>query len=385
MKKSLLIAAIAVLVGAAGVAAYRFWPDSKTDGIAPSFPGVADSEKAEGQTGENGNLGNGRITDPEVVAQNLDIPWELTFLPDGSRLVTERPGTLKRLGKDGFAIPVSGTLHIGEGGLLGMVLHPDFSSNNWLYLYFTTRRGGATRNVVERYKLSGDELSEQTVIVDNIPAGSNHDGGRVAFGPDGFLYVTTGDSGNGNLAQDTNSLAGKILRVRDDGSIPEDNPFGSPVYSYGHRNAQGLDWDDNGQLWATEHGRSGILSGYDELNLIKRGANYGWPVIQGGESREGMETPVINSGPTTTWAPSGAAYFDGSIFFAGLRGRTLYEYKIAEEELTEHLDGQYGRLRQVVVGPDKIFYVLTSNTDGRGRPGEGDDKIIRFSPAYLSR
>ena len=205
----------------------------------------------------------------------------------------------------------------------------------------------------------------------------------LAFGPDGYLYVTTGETGQSDLAQDTNSLAGKILRVASDGQIPADNPFSNAVYSYGHRNSQGLAWDDNGQLWATEHGRSGLQSGYDELNLITKGANYGWPAIQGDESSPGMVAPVANSGPDETWAPAGLAYWDHSLFFGGLRGSTLYEAKILpgnKLELIGHFRNQLGRIRAVVAGPDGFLYISTSNTDGRGQPKGGDDKILRVNP-----
>jgi glucose/arabinose dehydrogenase len=183
--------------------------------------------------------------------------------------------------------------HAGEGGLLGMALHPRFDEHHWIYLYLTTVSDGGAENRVERYTFENDRLSDKKIIIDKIPGANYHDGGRIAFSPDGYLYITTGDAGKSNLAQATDSLAGKILRVHDDGSIPLDNPFHNAVWSYGHRNSQGLAWDDRGRLWATEHGRSGILSGFDELNLIEKGKNYGWPVIQGDESREGMERPIV--------------------------------------------------------------------------------------------
>ncbi len=321
--------------------------------------------------------------DIEVIAENLQIPWEIAFLPNGDVLVTERPGTLKRIGKEGHVYNIESVEHVGEGGLLGLTLHPLFAKNNWIYLYLTTKVGDGLQNRVERYRLESDHLTEKTIIIENIPGAANHDGGRIAFGPDGYLYVTTGDAGKSNFAQDTTSLAGKILRLKDDGSIPSDNPFGNAVYSYGHRNSQGLAWDNKGQLWATEHGRSGVLSGLDELNLIEKGKNYGWPVIQGDEIKTGMKSPVIQSGSDETWAPAGAVFWNGSIFFSGLRGESLYEAKIIDGNkvsLTVHFRQEFGRIRAVALGPDGYFYIITSNTDGRGVSKANDDKIIRINP-----
>ncbi len=321
--------------------------------------------------------------DIEIIAENLKIPWEVAFLPDGDLLVTERPGMLKRIGKEMRAYIIEGVLHIGEGGLLGMTLHPRFSENQWIYLYFTTKSENGLINRVERYRLKKDFLLEKTIIIDNIPGAANHDGGRIAFGPDGYLYVTTGDAGSPNLAQNINSLAGKILRLKDDGSIPHDNPFGNATWTYGHRNSQGLAWDDKGRLWATEHGRSGILSGLDELNLIEKGKNYGWPTIEGDETKANMESPVAQSGHDETWAPAGIAFWDNSLFFGGLRGESLYEAKILDGNkvsLNVHFRQEFGRIRAVVLGLDGYLYIATSNTDGRGVPKQGDDKIIRISP-----
>ena len=346
-----------------------------------------------------------KAEDIEVVADGLAIPWEIAFLPaspelqrgepDGDILVTERPGTLKRIGKEGRVYTIAGVKHVGEGGLLGMALHSRFSENRWIYFYLTTVVGNGLKNRVERYRLEDDRLSEKKVIIDNIPGAAYHDGGKIAFGPDDYIYITTGDAGNAELAQNTDSLAGKILRLKDDGSIPGDNPFGNAVYSYGHRNSQGLAWDDKGQLWSTEHGRSGVLSGLDELNFIEKGKNYGWPVIQGDERRECMYSPVIQSGPDETWAPAGAVYLpakrqaglDGSIFFTGLRGESIYQAKISQDgsvgSIIAHFRGTFGRLRAIQIGPDGFLYISTSNTDGRGEPRPGDDKIIRINPSIF--
>src|SRR3989344_1182867 len=230
-------------------------------------------------------------TNPMIVAENLRIPWDIAFLPSGELLVTERSGTLLRIGDDQKKYEIEGVHHRGEGGLLGIALHPDFERNKLLYLYLTTKDGGGVSNRIERYRYHDDELTERLEILSGIPGSLYHDGGPIAFGPEGFLYITTGDAGEAQNAQEKNSFAGKILRIEDDGTIPADNPFGNVVYSYGHRNPQGLTWDDQGRLWSTEHGRSGLQSGYDELNLIEKGKNYGWPVIEGPETREEMVAP----------------------------------------------------------------------------------------------
>ncbi len=324
----------------------------------------------------------------EVVARKLHIPWDVAFLPNGDLLVTERIGTLLRLTREGKKTMLVGVPKInseGEGGLLGLVLHPQFRQNGWLYLYLTSTALGKTTCRIERYRLDQNQLVEQKTILDQIPGATYHDGGRMAFGPDGFLYITTGDAGKARLAQDKQSLAGKILRLHADGQLPTDNPFKNSVWSYGHRNPQGITWDDQGRLWSTEHGRSGVLSGLDELNLIERGKNYGWPLIQGEETKPGMEAPKLQSGPDVTWAPASAAFLQGSIFFGGLRGERLYEADITGQRpvLKEHLIKNFGRIRTVVVGLDGQLYITTSNTDGRGTPRADDDVLLRVNPQLL--
>jgi len=245
--------------------------------------------------------------DLEVIASDLQIPWEIVFLPDGDMLITERIGQLIRMESpsgERIVHVVEGVQPVGEGGLLGLALHPDFENNALIYLYLTTRSTSGLVNQVVQYRLQDDRLSNRTVILDGILASSNHDGGRMAFGPDGMLYITTGDAEQPDLAQDTRSLNGKILRINPDGSIPPDNPFGNAVYSYGHRNPQGLAWDAAGRLWSTEHGPSGLQSGFDELNLIIKGVNYGWPLIRGEQTRSGMQVQLIQSGASDTWAPA---------------------------------------------------------------------------------
>lgn len=332
------------------------------------------------------------IPSETLIAENLDTPWALAMLPDGKLLVTERLGRVTIIDPSGADNPiVAGTLssvkEVGEGGLLGIALHPEFSRNNAVYLYYTYFAvGNDTFNRVVRMQLNGNTLEGEQIIVDRIPGASNHNGGRIAFGPDGHLYIGTGDAQNPTQAQMTSTLGGKILRVTDEGKTPSDNPFNNLVYSYGHRNVQGITWDDTGALWATEHGRSGVQTGLDELNLISKGSNYGWPTIEGDKTQSGMVAPAAHSGDSETWAPSGAAYTNKAVYFSGLRGRGLYKASVSNGKVTsiqKHLDNKYGRIREVITAQDGMLYITTSNRDGRGLPGAGDDKIVRINPEKL--
>lgn len=320
---------------------------------------------------------------PREMARDLVTPWSISFLPDGDMLVAEREGKLQRIGTDGAQYTIEGVRETSEGGLLGVALAPEFAENRHVYLYYTTAQGETLTNQVDRYTLDGTQLKDRIEIISQIPAASNHNGGALAFGPDDKLYMTTGDAATPELAQDTDSLAGKILRLNPDGSTPDDNPYGNPVWSYGHRNPQGIAWDGDDQLWSVEHGPSGAESGFDELNRIERGANYGWPAIRGDETQEGMVAPVAQSGATETWAPAGLAYHDGSLYFAGLRGQSLYKVDISSPDdvslanISRLFADEYGRLR-AVTAHDEHIYFSTSNRDGRGSPSEGDDKIFRF-------
>lgn len=367
------ILAIFILVGLLSFAIFYFFPSyffKPTKTTLESIPTTRTMEQAD-------------TPEPEVVATNLSVPWEIAFLPDGSTLVSQRGGELLHIDKERTVFPIEGVEHIGEGGLLGVALHPNFPENNWLYVYLTTATDRGLENRVERYVFRDNQLTEKTSILTGIPGARFHDGGRLAFGPDGHLYITTGDAQNEALAQDKQTLHGSILRVKDDGSIPSDNPFGSAVYSYGHRNVQGIAWDDAGRLWATEHGRSGIRSGYDELNLIVSGGNYGWPKVEGDETTPGMTSPVIHSGADETWAPSSMIYFEGALFFVGLRGSAVYKVSLEGEKATNiqvFFREEFGRLRAIKAGKDGFIYLTTSNTDGRGTPGENDDLLIRVHP-----
>ncbi len=326
----------------------------------------------------------------ETVANNLEVPWEFVFLPNGDILLTERTGALKII-SNGQTLTIAKIPDVkayGEGGLMGLALHPNFSSNNYIYLYYAySGESDQTLNRVVLYKFSNNSLSDRKVLIDNIPGAINHNGGRLKFGPDGFLYITTGDSLNPSLAQDKNSLAGKILRVTDEGKPTPSNPFKNQVYSYGHRNPQGLSWDNQGRLWATEHGQSAT----DEVNLIVKGKNYGWPLIRGDQTGTSMETPFAQSGQET-WAPAGAVFLpagrqgtNGSLFFGGLRGQALFELKVGNGSaiIRKYFLQEFGRIRDVVLGPDGFIYISTSNRDGRGNPRNNDDKILKIDPSKL--
>lgn len=315
------------------------------------------------------------VTSRDTIATGLTVPWEVAFLPDGRMLVTERPGTLKLIGSD-TAHKVEKVFHVGEGGLLGLAVDPEFAENRYIYLYYTYNDPVGLTNRVSRFRLENDSLGLEEAILDGIKGYRFHDGGRIKFGPDGKLYITTGDAGETSLSQNLKSMNGKILRVNPNGSVPEDNPFpDSYVFSYGHRNPQGLSWDREGNLWATEHGPDAR----DEINRIIPGKNYGWPVITGSTTGVDMEIPELHSGEGT-WAPSGSEIVGDKMYFAGLAGRALYVYDLTSGELETLMEGEFGRIRTVVRGPDGNLYLLTSNKDGRNSdPDPQDDRIIRLN------
>jgi aldose sugar dehydrogenase len=313
-----------------------------------------------------------------VIVTGLEVPWGLAFLPDGSALVSERDShRIKHVSPDGQVTDVGkvdGVDGGGEGGLLGIALSPSYDSDHLLFTYYTH----GDENVIARMTYDAAGLSAQKVVFDGIPSGSIHNGGRLAFGPDSYLYVGTGEAGRGSPAQDRGDLGGKILRITPDGDPAPGNPFdGSPVWSYGHRNVQGLAFDSRGQLWAAEFGQNT----WDELNRIEKGANYGWPVVEGRAGQAGYVDPV-REWHTDVASPSGIAIAGNAVFMAGLRGERLWQIPIpggVAGTPKALLSGQYGRLRTVAAAPDGSLWLMTSNRDGRGSPSQSDDRIIRLT------
>jgi glucose/arabinose dehydrogenase len=310
-----------------------------------------------------------------TVASGLAVPWGVAFLPDGSALVTERDTTRV------LAVAVGGEVRevqrvsearpAGEGGLLGIAVAPTYATDRWVYVYYTT----AVDNRIARFRLG----EQPQPIVTGIPRAGNHNGGRIAFGPDGMLYAGTGDAARTERSQDRANLGGKILRMTPEGKPAPGNPFGdSLVWSLGHRNVQGLAWDSGGQLYASEFGQNR----YDELNRIEAGKNYGWPDVEGAGGADGAGRFVE---PVATWStgdasPSGIAIAGDRVYLACLRGTKLYRIGRDGSEPAVLFDGQFGRLRDAAVAPDGTLWLLTSNRDRRGSPSDDDDRILAFSP-----
>jgi glucose/arabinose dehydrogenase len=300
----------------------------------------------------------------EVVAEGLEVPWEIVWLPDGRALITERSGRIRML--DGTLVAEVPVSALGEGGLMGLALDPDFESQPFVYLYYTTADGLQ----LERWRFENDRLTREASLIDGvIEAGPIHDSGRIAFGPDDALYVATGDAGNPELAQEEDSLNGKYLRLTD----YRGGPTRPEIVSSGHRNPQGFDWEPGtDRLISTEHGPEG----FDEINEIEEGNNYGWPEVTG--SDHGDFTAPLRVYEESV-APSGATFWEGAFWFATLRGEALRRLSLDDESEEVFLENEYGRLRTVRVGPDGALYALTSNRDGRGSPAETDDRVLRLS------
>ena len=326
----------------------------------------------------------------DILVDGLNNPWEIVFGPDGEIYFTERDGRIWKIGESGEVkviqtFPKSGSI---EGGTLGLALHPEFEKNKKIYVYQTNLELEFFQNKVFSFRVDNDALTEKQIIIEDIPGAPWHDGGRIKFGPDGKLYITTGDAINPGWSQDLSSLAGKILRINPDGTIPDDNPFdSSPVFSYGHRNPQGLAWSQDGMLVSSEHGPSGEMGyGHDEINVILKGKNYGWPKVVGNSFDDDFVNPITHSGQTT-WAPSGMIFYNSDkipslnekFLVGALKGQHLMVVDVAKDGsligVEKMFEGEFGRIRTAQIGPDDTLYLLTANGD--------NDKIIRISETPL--
>ncbi len=344
----------------------------QSDGATPTATGSATGSASEGTSG----------TAPEVIdtiATGLEVPWGLAFLPNGDAVVTERDSAdVLTIGGASREVTVVGSIGEaapqGEGGLLGVAVSPAFDKDHLLYFYVSSQDD----NRIVTAKLENGKLSATTPIFTGIPLGGIHDGGRLAFGPDGMLYASTGETGDPDLAPDLDSLGGKILRLTPEGKPAPRNPFDTAIWSFGHRNVQGLAFAD-GQLWASEFGQNT----FDELNRIDAGANYGWPEYEGiGGADEGYTEPQVTWG-TDVASPSGLAYAAGALWMGALRGNRLWKIPVNAQQAGQpeaYFVGEFGRMRTVVTAPDGNLWVTTSNRDGRGDPGDDDDQILLVSP-----
>ncbi|MFD3375765.1 MULTISPECIES: PQQ-dependent sugar dehydrogenase [unclassified Streptomyces] len=344
---------------------------------------TGEEESAPSAGADDAGSDSSRVRVLRTVTQGLNTPWGMAALPDGDLLVSSRDdGTITRVDADNGRKTEAGTVEgaqdlPGEGGLLGLAVSPDFASDRLVYAYFTT--ASDNRIVRMRYDTSrpqGEQLGRPETVLEGIPNGTYHNGGRITFGPDGMLYASTGETWDQPIAQDQDSLGGKVLRMTPEGRPARGNPEpDSLVYSSGHRNPQGLAFDDDGQLWASEFGQDT----WDELNLIRPGRNYGWPEVEGRSDRAGFTNPVAQWRPADA-SPSGIAYAEGAIWMAGLRGERLWRIPLdgsrVAGEPSAALEGSYGRLRTVVAAGGDRLWLVTSNTDGKGSPEDSDDRIL---------
>ncbi|MEU8653822.1 PQQ-dependent sugar dehydrogenase [Streptomyces sp. NPDC048737] len=352
-------------------------------GAAPS-PSASPTAAGSSPAAEETPPAKGTVEVVRTVAEGLDTPWGLAPLPEGGLLVASRDrGTITLVDTDGGGKTelgeVPGVSAAGEGGLLGIALSPDYASDHMVYAYFTSASDNrVVRMLYDADRPAGEQLGAPDTVFRGIPKGMIHNGGRIAFGPDRMLYVGTGESGQQGLSQDKDSLGGKILRLTPEGEPATGNPFpDSPVYSYGHRNVQGLAWDAKQRLFAAEFGQNT----WDELNAIVPGGNYGWPEAEGRSGAAKYRDPVAQWS-TDEASPSGVAYAEGSMWLAGLRGQRLWRVPLkgtaASADPQAFLEGEYGRLRTVVAAGGDKLWVTTSNTDGRGTPKKGDDRILEL-------
>ncbi|MER5573751.1 PQQ-dependent sugar dehydrogenase [Streptomyces massasporeus] len=377
------VLAAAALLLTAGCSSDSGGSSGKQTSASPSrtAPG---SSAPPGQAADETPPAKGSVKVVRTVAEGLDSPWGLAPLPGGGLLVSSRDdGTIVRVdektGKKTELGEVPGVSAAGEGGLLGIALSPDYASDHMVYAYFTSASDNRiVRMIYDEQKPAGEQLGAPDTVYKGIPKGFIHNGGRIQFGPDKMLFVGTGESGDTGLSQDKDSVGGKILRLTPEGEPAPGNPFpDSPVYSYGHRNVQGLAWDGKQRLFASEFGQDT----WDELNAIKPGDNYGWPEAEGRSDAKQFHNP-IDQWTTAEASPSGIAYAEGSIWMAGLRGKRLWRIPLngteASAEPQAFLEGEYGRLRTVVSAGGDRLWLVTSNTDGRGSPKEGDDRILEL-------
>lgn len=328
---------------------------------------------------EDKNIANEELL---VIANNLETPWSIGKM-DNTFYLSERPGNIVKI-ENGVVERQRVKLEkelalVSEAGLLGFVLAPDFAESNLAYAYYTYEDSSGQFNRIVTIRLKDNVWEEKSLLLDKIPSGTYHHGGRLEIGPDVKLYATAGDASQPSIAQDPKSLGGKIFRINLDGSVPSDNPFpDSYVYSYGHRNPQGITWVSDGMLYASDHGNSA----HDEINKIEAGQNYGWPLIEGLEEQVGMVTPLFTSGDNATWAPSGMDTYGGKLYVASLRGTAILEFDLVKGEQREIITG-LGRIRDILI-EDDFLYFISNNTDGRGNPQENDDKLYRISLLQLN-
>ncbi|MDT0420192.1 PQQ-dependent sugar dehydrogenase [Streptomyces evansiae] len=358
--------------------------DATPSDAASSGSGASGAPRGTASASASAAPAKGSVDVVRTVAEGLKAPWALAPLPEDGLLVSSRDnGQILQVdagsGKKTLAGTVPGVVHEGEGGLLGLAVSPGFATDHLVYAYFTTASDNrVARMLYDAKKPAGQRLGAPSTVLRGIPKGVTHNGGRIAFGPDGMLYIGTGETGDRGLAQDRGSLAGKILRVNPDGTPARGNPDpDSPVWSWGHRNVQGFAWDPEKHMWASEFGQDT----WDELNLIEPGKNYGWPDAEGKAGKSGFTDP-LEQWRTADASPSGVAWAEGSVWLASLRGERLWRVPLKGTEAAAKpqafLKGEYGRLRAVVAAGGDKLWLLTNETDSRGTPSKGDDKILEL-------